>query len=189
MISKGIKEEPEKVAMIEKKVKQDLEGVIAVCKPILVFDYKNQQSGANSPSVSALGNCRGWQEIGMAVDSGACDTVTPLWLRSETSFLGWEHQRDGLEYEVANRASIRNGGERRCFLVTRDASGPRRITVQVEDLHKALLSSDWKRTQDTSDISTLEVGACWTSTPGRISHCPTGEPLCHEGMCQVRPRR
>ena len=52
-------------------------------KPIHVFDYKNQQSGIKAPSISALGNYRGWQEIEVTVDSGACDTVMPLSLCSE----------------------------------------------------------------------------------------------------------
>ena len=35
----------DKETNIEKKVKEDLEVVSAVSKPIVVFDYKSQQSG------------------------------------------------------------------------------------------------------------------------------------------------
>ena len=52
-----------------------------------------------------------------------------------------DQQRSGLEYEVAKGASIRNEGERRCQMMTRNARGPKNITVQVADVHKALLSS------------------------------------------------
>ena len=115
-------------------------GVSAMSKPILVFDYNTQQNGINSPSISVLGNYRGWQEVEVTVDSGACDTVMPLSLCSEIVLRESEQQRNGLEYEVANGASIRNEGERRCLMMTRNASRPRRITFQVADVHKALLS-------------------------------------------------
>ena len=59
MIDQEIKEEFEKETNIEKKIKEDLEVVIEMSKPILVFDYKNQQCGMNSPSISALGNYQG----------------------------------------------------------------------------------------------------------------------------------
>ena len=109
-------------------------------KPIFVCDYKSQQNGINSPSISALGNYRGRQEIEVTVDSGACDTVMPLSLCSEIVLRESEQQRNGLEYEVANGASIRNEGERRCLMMTRNASGPRCITSRVADVHKALPS-------------------------------------------------
>ena len=45
-----------------------------------------------------------------------------------------------MEYEVANGASIPNEGERRCLMMTKGASLPKRITFQVADVHKTLLS-------------------------------------------------
>ena len=76
----------------------------------------------------------------MTVDFGACGTVMPFSLCSEIALRESEQQRNGLGYEVANGASIRNEGERRCLMMTRNASGPSRITFQVADVHKALLS-------------------------------------------------
>ena len=76
----------------------------------------------------------------MTVDSGACDTVVPLSLCSDIVCHESEQQRSGLEYEVANGASIRNEGENRCLMMTRNAQAPKRITFHVADVHKALLS-------------------------------------------------
>lgn len=125
---------------IEKKIKEDLEAMSELGRPILVFYYKSQQGGMNPPSISAVGNYRGWLEIEVTLDSGACDTVMPLSLCSETVLRESVQQRNGLDYEVANNASIRNEGERRCLMMTRNPSDPRRITLQVADVHKALLS-------------------------------------------------
>ena len=90
--------------------------------------------------ISALGSFQGWQEIEVTVDSGACDTVMPLSLCSEITLRESAQQRSGLEYEVANGQSIPNEGERRCLMMTRGANGPKRITFQVAEVHKALLS-------------------------------------------------
>ena len=49
-------------------------------------------------------------------------------------------QRSGMEHEVANGASLANEGERRCLMMTRGATAPKRITFQVAEVHKALLS-------------------------------------------------
>ena len=45
-----------------------------------------------------------------------------------------------MEYEVANGASIKNLGERRCEMRTEGATEPKNISMQVADVHKALLS-------------------------------------------------
>ncbi len=140
VIKRETKDESWQETKIEKKVKEDLEAIIAVSQPILVFDYKSQQSGMNSPSISTLRSYQGWQEIEVAVHPGPCDTVMPLSMCSDIVLRESEQQRNGLEYEVANGASIRNEGERRCLMMIRNASGPRRITFQVADVHKALLS-------------------------------------------------
>ena len=94
----------------------------------------------NAPTISALGSYQGWQEIEVTVGSGACDTVMPLSLCSDIPRHESEQQRSGMEYEVANGASIRNEGERRCLMMTRIVRSPKHITFQVADVHKALLS-------------------------------------------------
>jgi hypothetical protein len=47
---------------------------------------------------------------------------------------------NGMEYEVASGESIPNLGERRCEMWTEGAAFPKAITMQVADIHKALLS-------------------------------------------------
>ena len=64
----------------------------------------------------------------------------PIFLCSDIPLRESEQQRSGLEYEVANGQSIPNEGERRCLMMTRGATGPKRITFQVAEVHKALLS-------------------------------------------------
>ena len=107
---------------------------------IAAFDYKNRKAGANAAAISALGDYRGWHEIEVTIDSGACDIVMPISLCSDIPLRESEQQRSGLEYEVANGQSIPNEGERRCLMMTRGATGPKRITFQVAEVHKALLS-------------------------------------------------
>ena len=46
----------------------------------------------------------------------------------------------GTEYEVANGATIPNLGERCCLMMTVGSTAPKRITFQVADVHKPLLS-------------------------------------------------
>ena len=75
---------------------------------MLVFDYKDRAEGINAPTISALGSYKGWQEIEVTFDSGVCDIVMPLSLCSDIPRHESEQQRSGMEYEVANGASIRN---------------------------------------------------------------------------------
>ena len=89
----------------------------------------------DTPTISALGSYQGRQPFEVTVGSGACDTVMPLSLCSDIVCHESEQQRSGLEYEVANGASIRNEGERRCLIMTRNAQAPNRITYQVADVH------------------------------------------------------
>ena len=124
----------------DEEERRDLEKLKDEGSLIAVFDYKSRPSGMNAPMISALSNFQGWQEIEITVDSGACDTVMPLSLCAEIPLQESDQQRSGLEYEVANGASIRNEGERRCLMMTRNARGPKNITFQVADVHKALLS-------------------------------------------------
>ena len=51
-----------------------------------------------------------------------------------------ERQGDKMEFEVASGETIPNEGERHCLLMTLGAKTPKRITFQVADVRKALLS-------------------------------------------------
>ena len=76
----------------------------------------------------------------VTVDSGACDTVMPV---SSCSFkvLPSYQSRHEMEYEVANGASIPNLGERKCIIRIPGSLEEKRITLQVADVHKPLLSA------------------------------------------------
>ena len=56
------------------------------------------------------------------------------------SILDNDLSRNGVGYEVANGESIANLGERRCQVMTVGSMTPERITFQVADVHKPLLS-------------------------------------------------
>ena len=86
----------------------------AAAAGLSVFDYKARQEGVSRPLLSALGRYKGWQEIKITVDSGASDTVMPLSLCADIPVLASMQSKSGLEYEVANGASIPNEGERKC---------------------------------------------------------------------------
>ena len=94
--------------------------------------------GDNSISSAAEAD-GGWVQMEVTVDSGACDTVMPI---SSCSFkiLPSYQSKNSMEYEVANGESIANLGERRCFIRTPGSREERRITFQVADVHKPLLS-------------------------------------------------
>ena len=76
----------------------------------------------------------------MTVDSGACDTVMPLSSCTAISVAEFPQSKSGMSYEVANGADIPNLGERRCLMLTPGCHTPKRITFQVADVHKPLLS-------------------------------------------------
>ena len=116
--------------------------VIDEMKPgsISMIDYKSRHEGISIPTLSALGSYKGWQEIIITIDSGACDTVMPLSLCGDIQVIASMQSRSGLEYEVANGESIPNEGERKCLMMTRGAQMPKRTTFQVADVHKTLMS-------------------------------------------------
>ncbi len=59
---------------------------------ISVPDYKSRAGGLNVTMTSALGSYQGWQEIEVAVDSGACETVMPQSLSSVITLRESEQQ-------------------------------------------------------------------------------------------------
>ena len=82
--------------------------------------------------------------------------------------------RKGCPYEVANGQIIRNLGQRRCAVVTRDGGAPKVLNRQVSEVHKGLLSvielvraghrvvfdQDWSYIQDkeTAWTDTIDQG-------------------------------
>ena len=89
--------------------------------------------------ISNVGEAK-WIEIEITVDSGACETVMPMsWCRG-ISVLSSRQYMDGVEYEVANGETIPNLGERRCLMSTAGSQLIKKISFQVADVHKPLLS-------------------------------------------------
>jgi hypothetical protein len=81
-----------------------------------------------------------WYEIELTADTGACDTVIPKDMCPGIPVVPSFQSMNGMEYEVASGESIPNLGERRCEMWTEGAEAPKGISMQVADVHKALLS-------------------------------------------------
>ena len=81
-----------------------------------------------------------WTEFDVTVDSGACVSVMPVGICEGIDIIENDLSRSGAEYEVAKAATIPNLGERRREVMTVGSLQPKRITFQVADVHKPLLS-------------------------------------------------
>jgi hypothetical protein len=80
-----------------------------------------------------------WEEIEMAVDSGATETVVNEdMLKSIETKDSWA-SKHGVEYEVANGERIPNMGEKKFQGIT-EGGTMRNLTAQVCEVNKALLS-------------------------------------------------
>ena len=81
----------------------------------------------------------GWEEVEMAVDSGASETVVGEDMIVTANLKESEGSRRGIEYKVANGDSIPNLGEKKFKAWTREGVG-RNITAQVCSVQQGLLS-------------------------------------------------
>ena len=89
--------------------------------------------------VNAVSKPGEWQEIEMAVDSGATETVMGEEMLTEIEIKPGMASKRGVKYEVANGTRIPNLGERK-FMAHSEEGAIRNITAQVCDVNKALLS-------------------------------------------------
>ena len=84
---------------------------------------------------------KAWHELEITVDSGACDTVMPEEMCKGIRVEESPASREGVVYEAAGGdTEIPNLGQRKCWMMTLGAKSARRITFQVADIHKPLLS-------------------------------------------------
>jgi hypothetical protein len=104
-----------------------------------VFDY-TQESKAMLSAAGPAGHEEEWFELEMTADTGACDTVMPRKMAEHIVIQPSLQSLRSMEYEVADGRGIPNLGERRCIMWTENANEPRKINLQVADVHKALLS-------------------------------------------------
>ena len=80
-----------------------------------------------------------WEEIELAVDSGATETVIGEEALKSVKLLEGSAFKRGVQYEVANGIRIQNLGEKKFIGWTSEGLG-REITAQVCEVNKALLS-------------------------------------------------
>ena len=80
-----------------------------------------------------------WEEIELAVDSGATETVVGEEMLHSIKTTEGESFKRGVEYEVANGVTIPNLGEK-CFVAVAEEGQRRRMRAQVCAVNKALLS-------------------------------------------------
>ena len=97
---------------------------------------------ASKATLSATGPAGGeeWIEVEFCADTGACDTVMPRVLCESIAITPSLQSLACLEYEVANKQTLPNLGERKCLVWTEGAGVPRPMNIQVADIHKPLLS-------------------------------------------------
>jgi hypothetical protein len=106
---------------------------------LCVFDY-TQESKAMLSAAGPVSQGEEWFELEMTADTGACDTVMPKKMAEHILIQPSLQSLRSMEYEVADGRGIPNLGERRCVMWTENATEPRKINLQVADVHKPLLS-------------------------------------------------
>ena len=89
-------------------------------------------------SLSAI-KADGWEEVEMAVESGASETVVGEDMVVMANLRESEGSRRGVEYKVANGESIPNFGEKRFAAWTQEGVN-RNIKAQVCSVQQGLLS-------------------------------------------------
>ena len=80
-----------------------------------------------------------WEEIDMAVDSGATETVLGEQMAVTVKIEPGEASRRGVKYEVADGTLINNQGEKRFQAETTEGIR-RKFVAQVTEVNKGLLS-------------------------------------------------
>ena len=90
--------------------------------------------------VNMVGQAEGeWEQIEMAVDSGATETVVGEDMLQGIKLTEGEACRKGVQYEVASGTLIPNLGEKQ-FVAVGEGGEIRKMTAQVCEVNKALLS-------------------------------------------------
>ena len=80
-----------------------------------------------------------WEEVKLAVDSGATETVIPPDILEDVELRQGAPYKRGVEYEVASGVQISNLGEREFTEVTAEGS-MKSVVAQVCDVNRGLLS-------------------------------------------------
>ena len=81
-----------------------------------------------------------WEEIEVALDSGATESVCAEDMLTNVETVEGEAQKRGVQYEVADGTLIPNLGEKR-FVAVNELGIQRHMTMQVCEVSKALMSA------------------------------------------------
>jgi hypothetical protein len=114
---------------IEKNETNKFEGEVEKVKPIRTIEPEGINAIVSGP----------WEEIELAVDSGATESVVPDSLPSSIPTTPGPASRRGVEYEVANGERLPNEGEKKFSAVTAEGS-TKLMVMQVCDVNQGLLS-------------------------------------------------
>ena len=85
-------------------------------------------------------NTREYKKMTCTVDSGAGESVTNEEDCAGVETVPSEQSQRGVVYEVANKQTIPNEGEKRCEVTTPHMWWPKQLVFQVCKVHKPLLS-------------------------------------------------
>ena len=110
-----------------------------------------------------------WQEIIVTLDSGASDTVMPVRMSEGVTVQPSLQLLRGTEYEVANRETKPNVGERRCTVISEGSHLPKLMNFQICDVHKALLSA--------SKVCDMNYICILTKDGGQLEDMETGDVI------------
>ena len=89
--------------------------------------------------VNMIEESTGWEEIDMAIGSGATETVVGEGMLESIETVEGEAYRKGVQYEGASGTLIPNLGEKR-FVAMGEGGQIRKMRAQVCEVNKALLS-------------------------------------------------
>ena len=112
------------------------------CTPQLTHEHKeaiHTLVEITPVGVNSMEEAQEWEQVEMAVDSGATETVVGEDMIKGVETKAGEATRRGVQYEVASGELIPNLGEKR-FLAYGEEGQVRAIKAQVCEVNKALLS-------------------------------------------------
>ena len=81
-----------------------------------------------------------WMKLELTVDSGAAETICPGSDAPNVPTVPGQKMAQGVRYTCAGGKKIPNLGEKRCLMCTNESSTEHRLTMQVADVNRALLS-------------------------------------------------
>ena len=143
-----------------------------------------------------------WEKIELTVDSGAAETICPASCALGVKTSPGVKMSQGVRYTCAGGRKIPNLGEKKCIMMTSEASTERKLALQVADVNRALLSvskavdggnrvisdKDWSYIEDrtTGERTTLvRKGGLYvveTWVKSRSDDVPPGQPFGRQGM-------